>query len=188
MPSYSLPTLPYAYDALEPHFDEETMRIHHTKHHNTYVTKLNELLINQPDLNTLAVDDVVARLSQVPAKKRQGVRNHGGGHANHSFFWKMLAPASSTTLDGNLKNAIEKQFGSFEAFKKEFEAAATTVFGSGWAWLVLKDDDVLAVVTTPNQDSPLMGQDIVGASAGYPIIGLDVWVRCIVNILLMCIR
>ncbi|CAJ2503487.1 Uu.00g108810.m01.CDS01 [Anthostomella pinea] len=171
--AYTLPQLPYSYDALEPHFDAETMEIHHSKHHNTYVTNLNAALQGD-ELSTLAVDDVITKLDQVPADKRTAVRNHGGGHANHSFFWKNLK--LGTALSGSLKDAIENEFGSFEAFQKEFEAAATKVFGSGWAWLVLKDEGSLKVVTTANQDSPLMGEDVVGAaSTGFPILGLDVW-------------
>ncbi|EMD00663.1 hypothetical protein BAUCODRAFT_29009 [Baudoinia panamericana UAMH 10762] len=169
--AYTLPKLPYSYDALEPHFDAETMEIHHSRHHQTYVNTLNAALEGQSDFSALAVDDLITKLDQVPADKRGTVRNHGGGHANHSFFWKNLK--TNTTLGGDLKSAIEKDFGSVEAFQKEFETAATKVFGSGWAWLV-HEDGKLKVVTTANQDSPLMPKSISGAS-GYPIIGLDVW-------------
>ncbi|KAF2717491.1 superoxide dismutase [Polychaeton citri CBS 116435] len=170
--SYTLPPLGYAYDALEPHFDKETMEIHHTKHHQTYVTNLNNALSTHADLNTLAVDDLITKLDKVPTDKRTAVRNAGGGHANHSFFWKNLK--TGTKLSGDLQKAIEASFGSFDAFKTEFEAAAAKVFGSGWAWLVQQPGGKLKVVTTSNQDSPLMGEAFSGTS-GVPIVGLDVW-------------
>ncbi|WP_380182502.1 superoxide dismutase [Mn] [Kalamiella sp. sgz302252] len=168
--SYSLPSLPYAYDALEPHFDKQTMEIHHTKHHQTYVNNANAALEGSEFAN-LPVEELITKLDQVPADKKTVLRNNAGGHANHSFFWKGLK--TGTTLGGDLKAAIEKDFGSVEAFKETFEKAAATRFGSGWAWLVKKDGK-LAVVSTANQDSPLMGEAISGAS-GTPIIGLDVW-------------
>lgn len=171
MASFTLPPLGYSYDALEPHFDKETMEIHHSKHHQTYVNNLNNLLAGHAELAALAVDDLVTKLDQVPADKRTGVRNNAGGHSNHSFFWKNLK--TGTTLDGELKAAIEKDFGSVDEFKAQFQKAATTVFGSGWAWLV-DQDGTLKVVTTANQDSPLSGEAIAGA-CGFPIIGLDVW-------------
>ncbi|WKX26768.1 MULTISPECIES: superoxide dismutase [Mn] [Erwiniaceae] len=168
--SYSLPSLPYAYDALEPHFDKETMEIHHTKHHQTYVNNANAALEGTPFAD-LPVEELITQLDKVPADKKVVLRNNAGGHANHSFFWKGLK--TGTTLQGELKAAIEKDFGSVEKFQEEFEKAAATRFGSGWAWLVKKGDK-LAVVSTANQDSPLMGEAISGAS-GYPIVGLDVW-------------
>ena len=168
--SYSLPSLPYAYDALEPHFDKETMEIHHTKHHQTYVNNANAALEGTPFAD-LPVEELITQLDNVPADKKVVLRNNAGGHANHSFFWKGLK--TGTTLQGELKAAIEKDFGSVEKFQEDFEKAAATRFGSGWAWLVKKGDK-LAVVSTANQDSPLMGEAISGAS-GYPIIGLDVW-------------
>jgi len=168
--SYSLPSLPYAYDALEPHFDKETMEIHHTKHHQTYVNNANAALEGTPFAD-LPVEELITQLDKVPADKKVVLRNNAGGHANHSFFWKGLK--TGTTLQGELKAAIEKDFGSIEKFQEEFEKAAATRFGSGWAWLVKKGDK-LAVVSTANQDSPLMGEAISGAS-GYPIVGLDVW-------------
>lgn len=168
--SYSLPSLPYAYDALEPHFDKQTMEIHHTKHHQTYVNNANAAL-EGTEFASLPVEELITKLDQVPADKKTVLRNNAGGHANHSFFWKGLK--TGTTLSGDLKAAIEKDFGSVDAFKAEFEKAAATRFGSGWAWLVKKGDK-LAVVSTANQDSPLMGEAISGAS-GTPIIGLDVW-------------
>lgn len=169
--SYVLPALPYAYDALEPHFDKMTMEIHHTKHHQTYVNNTNTALEAFPEMANLDIDDLIAQLDKFPADKRTFIRNNAGGHSNHSMFWKGLK--TGTTLQGDLKTAIERDFGSVEAFQAEFEKAAATRFGSGWAWLVLKDGK-LAVVSTANQDSPLMGEAISGTS-GYPIIGLDVW-------------
>ncbi|MBJ2118227.1 MULTISPECIES: superoxide dismutase [Mn] [Proteus] len=170
--SYTLPALPYAYDALEPHFDERTMEIHHTKHHQTYVNNTNTALEKLPELAGLEIDELVKNLHKVSADQRTFLRNNAGGHSNHSLFWKGLK--LGTQLQGSLKEAIERDFGSVEAFKELFEKAAASRFGSGWAWLVLKDDGKLAVVSTANQDSPLMGEELAGAS-GYPIIGLDVW-------------
>ena len=164
--SYSLPSLPYAYDALEPHFDKQTMEIHHTKHHQTYVNNANTVLEAYPELAKYSVEELIQDLDKVPADKRTFMRNNAGGHANHSFFWKNLK--TGTTLGGDLKAAIERDFGSVEKFQEEFEKAAATRFGSGWAWLVLKDGK-LAVVSTANQ-----GEAVAGAS-GFPIIGLDVW-------------
>lgn len=169
--SYSLPSLPYAYDALEPHFDKQTMEIHHTKHHQTYVNNANTVLEAYPELASLSVEELIQDLDKVPADKRTFMRNNAGGHANHSLFWKGLK--TGTTLGGDLKAAIERDFGSVEKFQEEFEKAAATRFGSGWAWLVLKGDK-LAVVSTANQDSPLMGEAVSGVS-GLPIVGLDVW-------------
>lgn len=162
--SYTLPSLPYAYDALEPHFDKQTMEIHHTKHHQTYVNNANAALENLPEFADLPVEELITKLDQVPADKKTVLRNNAGGHANHSLFWKGLK--KGTTLQGDLKAAIERDFGSVDNFKAEFEKAAATRFGSGWAWLVLKGDK-LAVVSTANQDSPLMGEAISGAS-GFP--------------------
>lgn len=170
--SYTLPSLPYAYDALEPHFDKQTMEIHHSKHHQAYVNNANAALESLPELAKLTAEELIAQLDKVPTEKRTGLRNNAGGHANHSFFWKGLK--LGTELKGDLKAAIERDFGSVDKFKEEFEKAAATRFGSGWAWLVLKDDGKLAVVSTANQDSPLMGEAVSGAS-GYPIAGLDVW-------------
>ncbi|MCE9869879.1 superoxide dismutase [Mn] [Hafnia alvei] len=170
--SYTLPSLPYAYDALEPHFDKQTMEIHHSKHHQAYVNNANVALESLPELAKLTAEELIAQLDKVPAEKRTALRNNAGGHANHSFFWKGLK--LGTELKGDLKAAIERDFGSVDKFKEEFEKAAATRFGSGWAWLVLKADGKLAVVSTANQDSPLMGEAVSGAS-GYPIAGLDVW-------------
>ncbi|MDE1478162.1 superoxide dismutase [Mn] [Xenorhabdus bovienii] len=170
--SYSLPALPYSYDALEPHFDKQTMEIHYTKHHQTYVTNTNTALEAFPELAKLPIDDLIQQLDKIPADKRTFIRNNAGGHSNHSLFWKGLK--LGTVLSGALKVSIERDFGSVDSFKEKFEQAAATRFGSGWAWLVLKEDGKLAVVSTANQDSPLMGEEIAGAS-GYPIMGLDVW-------------
>ncbi len=170
--SYSLPSLPYAYDALEPHFDKQTMEIHHSKHHQAYVNNANAALESLPEFASLSAEELIAKLDKVPAEKKAALRNNAGGHANHSLFWKGLK--LGTTLGGDLKAAIERDFGSVDAFKEKFEQAAATRFGSGWAWLVLKEDGKLAVVSTANQDSPLMGEAISGAS-GYPIVALDVW-------------
>lgn len=168
--SYTLPPLGYAYNALEPHFDEMTMEIHHSKHHQTYVNNLNTALKDH-ELSSLSVDELMQQMDKVPEDKKKAVRNQGGGHANHSFFWKNLK--TGTTLSDPLGEAIKSTFGSIDEFKSQFEKAATTVFGSGWAWLVLQNGG-LKVVTTANQDSPLMGEAVSGTS-GFPIIGLDVW-------------
>ncbi|MDH3000849.1 superoxide dismutase [Chelonobacter oris] len=169
--AYTLPELPYAYDALEPHFDKETMEIHHAKHHQAYVNNANAVLETLPEWQDKCPGELISNLDKIPADKRTALRNNAGGHANHSLFWKGLKVG--TTLQGALKDAIVRDFGSVEAFQTEFEKAATTRFGSGWAWLVLNDGK-LSVVSTANQDSPLMGKEIAGAE-GYPILGLDVW-------------
>ena len=170
--AYTLPELGYAYDALEPFFDKETMEIHHTKHHQAYINNANAALEAHPELLALCPARLIQDLNQVPAEKRVAVRNNVGGHVNHTLFWKGLKVG--TTLQGPLKAAIERDFGSVEAFQAEFEKAAATRFGSGWAWLVLGQDGKLSVVSTANQDSPLMGKEIAGVE-GFPIIGLDVW-------------
>ena len=168
---YTLPPLGYSYDALEPHFDAMTMEIHHSRHHQTYINNINAALKDHAELSSLSPDDLIAKLDDVPADKKKAVRNNGGGHANHSFFWKNLK--QGTSLSGELESAISSTFGNVDEFKAQFEKAATTVFGSGWAWLVVQNG-ALKIVTTANQDSPLMGEAISGAS-GFPIIGLDVW-------------
>ncbi|TNH04918.1 superoxide dismutase [Mn] [Testudinibacter sp. TR-2022] len=169
--AYTLPELPYAYDALEPHFDKQTMEIHHSKHHQAYVNNANAVLETLPEWQDKCPGELIANLDKIPADKRTALRNNAGGHANHSLFWKGLK--LGTTLQGALKEAIVRDFGSVEAFQAEFEKAATTRFGSGWAWLVLNDGK-LSVVSTANQDSPLMGKEVAGV-AGFPILGLDVW-------------
>ena len=169
--AYQLPELPYAYDALEPHFDTQTMEIHHSKHHQAYVNNANAVLANLSEWEKLSAEELIARLAELPENVRTPLRNNAGGHANHSLFWQILK--TGTTLQGKLKAAIERDFGSVEAFQAEFEKAAATRFGSGWAWLVYENGKLKAV-STANQDSPLMGQAVSGVS-GYPIIGLDVW-------------
>ncbi|MFP4167152.1 MAG: superoxide dismutase [Opitutales bacterium] len=170
--AYELPKLNYAYDALEPHIDAQTMEIHYTKHHNTYVTKVNDA-ISGTELENKPVEALIADLSAVPEAKRTAVRNNGGGHANHSFFWKILSPNGGGAPKGELASAIDSAFGGFDAFKEKFAAAAVGRFGSGWAWLVVKDDGNLAITSTPNQDSPLMRG--IAEVEGKPVIGLDVW-------------
>ncbi|MEH7111935.1 superoxide dismutase [Neobacillus niacini] len=165
--AFELPQLPYAYDALEPHIDKETMNIHHTKHHNTYVTNLNNALQGNEELLAKSVEEVIANLDAVPESARTAVRNNGGGHANHSLFWQLLSPNGGGAPTGELADAISSKFGSFESFKEEFAKAATTRFGSGWAWLSVSNGE-LEVTSTPNQDSPIM-------EGKTPILGLDVW-------------
>ncbi len=169
---YSLPPLPYSYDALEPHIDAKTMEIHHTKHHQTYIDKVNAAL-EGAEFAGKPIEEVIAQLSSIPDAKRGAVRNHGGGHANHSFFWQILGPDGGGTPGGELLNAINAAFGSFEKFKEEFGTAAANRFGSGWAWLV-QDGGALKITSTANQDSPLMGKEIAGCT-GTPLLGLDVW-------------
>ena len=170
--AYTLPQLGYAYDALEPHFDAMTMEIHHSKHHQTYVNNANAIVETLPaEFQNLSAEELVTRLAELPADKQTPVRNNVGGHANHSFFWQNLK--QGTTLSGSLKAAIERDFGSVEAFQAEFEIAAQTRFASGWAWLVLNGGK-LQIVSTPNQDSPLMGKAIAGCE-GVPLMVLDVW-------------
>lgn len=168
---YTLPELGYSYDALAPYFDAQTMEIHHSKHHQAYVNNANAALEDLPQWQDKDVNELIANLDKLPEAKRTTLRNNAGGHANHSLFWTVLK--IGTTLGGSLKDKIEQDFGSVDAFKAEFEKAAASRFGSGWAWLVLKDGK-LAVVSTANQDNPLMGKDIAGVE-GVPIIGLDVW-------------
>ncbi|EAD0081959.1 superoxide dismutase [Listeria monocytogenes] len=165
--TYELPKLPYTYDALEPNFDKETMEIHYTKHHNTYVTKLNEAVAGHPELASKSVEELVANLDSVPEDIRGAVRNHGGGHANHTLFWSILSPNGGGAPTGNLKAAIESEFGTFDEFKEKFNAAAAARFGSGWAWLVVNNGK-LEIVSTANQDSPL-------SDGKTPVLGLDVW-------------
>ncbi|AIS59845.1 superoxide dismutase [Listeria ivanovii] len=165
--TYELPKLPYTYDALEPNFDKETMEIHYTKHHNTYVTKLNEAVAGHADLASKPVEELVANLDSVPEDIRGAVRNHGGGHANHTLFWSILSPNGGGAPTGNLKAAIESEFGTFDEFKEKFNAAAAARFGSGWAWLVVNNGK-LEIVSTANQDSPL-------SEGKTPVLGLDVW-------------
>ncbi len=172
--AYELPKLPYPNNALEPHIDAKTMEIHHDKHHQTYVTNLNNALKDQAELSALPVDTLIADLSKVPDAARGAVRNNGGGHSNHSFFWKTIGPGKGGAPKGKLAEAITSTFGGFDKFKEEFGKAATTRFGSGWAWLVVGTDGKLSIGSTANQDSPLMGKAVAGIE-GKPVIGLDVW-------------
>lgn len=163
--AFELPKLPYAYDALEPHIDKETMEIHHTKHHNTYVTKLNDA-VKGTDLESKSIEDIIKNLNSVPENIRIAVQNNGGGHYNHSLFWELLTPNASEP-SGEVVDAISSTFGSLDKFKEEFAAAAAGRFGSGWAWLVV-DNGELAIVSTPNQDNPI-------SEGKLPVLGLDVW-------------
>lgn len=170
--AYTLPSLSFAFDALEPHIDARTMEIHHGKHHATYITNVNNAIAGT-ELEAKSVEALIADLGAVPEAKRTAVRNNGGGHANHTLFWTLLCPKGGGQPSGDLKLAIDTELGGFDAFKTAFTNAALTRFGSGWAWLVVKDGK-LAVGSTANQDSPLMGQAIAGIS-GTPILALDVW-------------
>ncbi len=170
--AYELPPLPYSNDALEPSIDARTMEIHHDKHHAAYVTNLNKALESAPELASKPVEELVADLSAVPDAIRTAVRNNGGGHVNHSFFWKLLK-AGGGQPGGDLGKAIAETFGDFEQFKTKFEAAGAGRFGSGWAWLVVNGGK-LEIGSTANQDSPLMGKAVAGIE-GKPVLGLDVW-------------
>ena len=163
--AFELPELPYAYDALEPTIDKETMEIHHSKHHNTYVTKLNDA-VKGTDLESKSIEEIVKNLDAVPENIKTAVRNNGGGHLNHSLFWELLSPEQKE-LSGELKEAIESAFGSVDKFKEEFEAAAAGRFGSGWAWLVV-NNGALEITSTPNQDNPV-------SEGKTPVFGVDVW-------------
>ncbi len=165
--AFTLPALPYAHEALEPHIDTLTMQIHHGKHHQAYVDNLNKAIAGTPNENK-SIEELVA----VAGTISPAVRNNGGGHWNHSFFWESLAPQAGGSPQGNLAAAIDSAFGSFDAFKEEFKKAGITRFGSGWAWLVAQKDGSIAVSSTPNQDNPLMD---VADVKGFPVIGLDVW-------------
>ena len=165
--AFTLPALPYAPDALEPHIDKATMEIHHGKHHQAYVMNLNKALESAPELATKSLEDLLANLSEVPEAIRPAVRNNGGGHWNHSLFWQLMGPGQGGTPVGNLATAINTAFGSFDDFKTKFAAAAVGRFGSGWAWLV-KTGSGVELTSSPNQDNPLM-------DGKYAVIGLDVW-------------
>ena len=165
--AFELPKLAYAYDALEPHIDARTMEIHHTKHHNAYITNLNGAVEKTPELAGKSVEELLSDLNAIPEAVRGVVRNHGGGTANHNLFWEVMGPNAGGVPSGELAKAIDAAFGSFDAFKDSFTKAASTRFGSGWAWLV-KSGSGLAVVSTANQDSPL-------SDGQTPILGIDVW-------------
>ena len=166
--SHSVPDLGYDFGALEPVIDARTMEIHHDKHHAAYVTKLNEAIAGKPDLEKKPVEQLLREIEKVPEDIRTKVRNHGGGHANHTLFWKIMAPGGSRQPDGDAAKAINDKFGSFDAFKQKFSDAAANQFGSGWGWLVVDGSGALDVYALPNQDSPLM-------KGHTPILGLDVW-------------
>ncbi|MCZ6574549.1 MAG: superoxide dismutase [Planctomycetota bacterium] len=166
--AYELPPLPYSHDALEPHIDTQTMQIHHGKHHNAYVTNLNKALEGHAALAEQSIEALVSNLSTVPEDIRGAVRNNGGGHANHSLFWTVMAPGKGGAPTGTLAEKIDATFGGFEAFKEQFAKAGATRFGSGWAWLSLEGGGNLVVESTPNQDSPL-------TEGRTPLLGLDVW-------------
>ncbi|UOF91592.1 superoxide dismutase [Fodinisporobacter ferrooxydans] len=168
MAKFELPALPYAANALEPHIDEQTMNIHHDRHHATYVNNLNAALEGHDEFFNMSVEEVIANLDRVPEAARTAVRNNGGGHANHSLFWQVLSPNGGGQPTGEVADAITSTFGSFDAFKADFAKAAAGRFGSGWAWLVVKGGK-LAITSTPNQDNPLMD------GSGTPVLGLDVW-------------
>jgi Fe-Mn family superoxide dismutase len=165
---YRLPDLPYPYEALTPHVDGRTMTIHHSKHHAGYVDKLNKALENEPELRTREVEDLLTELDSLPEDVRAAVRDHGGGHANHTLFWSIMSPAGGGAPEGELADRIDDELGGFDTFRKRFGEAAAGRFGSGWAWLTVDGDARLSVTSTPNQDSPLSDGQI-------PILGLDVW-------------
>jgi superoxide dismutase, Fe-Mn family len=171
--AYELPPLPYPKDALEPHIDAQTMEIHHNKHHGAYVTNVNNAVAGKANLEQRSIEALISDLDAVPADVRTAVRNNGGGHANHSMFWKILAAKGGGAPSGKLGDDIKATFGSFEAFKEKFEAAGMGRFGSGWAWLVLNNGK-LEIVSTANQDNPLMGKAVTGVE-GKPVFGCDVW-------------
>jgi superoxide dismutase, Fe-Mn family len=166
--AYELPPLPYPFAALEPHIDAKTMEIHHDKHHQAYITNANNALKDYPELAAKPVEELLANLSVVPEAIRTVVRNNAGGHANHSFFWKILGPNAGGSATGKLADAIKSTFGNFDQFKEKFQAAAVGRFGSGWAWLVLNKQGKLEIISTPNQDNPI-------SDGLKPIFGVDVW-------------
>ncbi len=166
--AYELPPLPYSFDALEPHIDAKTMEIHHDKHHQAYITNANNALKDYPELAAKPVEELIADLSVVPESIRGPVRNNDGGHANHSFFWKILGPNAGGAPTGKLAEAIDSTFGGFDQFKEKLQAAGAGRFGSGWAWLVVNKAGKLEIISTPNQDSPIM-------DGLKPVLGVDVW-------------
>jgi Fe-Mn family superoxide dismutase len=166
--TFELPELPYAYDALEPHIDERTMRIHHDKHHAGYTKKLNAALEGQSDWQQKSIEEILSDLASVPAAIKTAVRNNGGGYANHSLFWSIMSPDGGGVPSGDLAGAIDQAFGSFDEFKQEFSSTAAGQFGSGWGWLAVDGGGNLKVLSTPNQDSPY-------SQGMTPILGVDVW-------------
>ena len=170
--AYELPKLPYDYNALEPHIDARTMEIHYTKHHQAYITNVNNAIKGKADLEKKSVEDLIRDLNSVPENIRTVVRNNGGGHANHSFFWKIMGPKAGGEPKGKLTDDIKSTFGGFDQFKEKFAAAGVGRFGSGWAWLIKNKSGKLEVMSTPNQDNPLMDLSDI---KGFPLLGLDVW-------------
>ena len=166
--AFTLPPLPYPSDALEPHIDKTTMEIHHDKHHGTYVNNLNKALESAPELQNKSIEEILQNFNSVPESIKTAVRNNGGGHANHSLFWNWLSPKGGGAPKGDIENVITSNFGSFDSFKEKFNAAATGRFGSGWAWLVKDGGGKFEIISTANQDSPLM-------EGRKPLLGLDVW-------------
>lgn len=166
--AFTLPALPYAFDALEPHIDARTMEIHHGKHHQTYINNLNAALESHADLQSKSLEDLLKSVSSLPSDIQNAVRNNGGGHANHTLFWEIMAPGGNSDISAELSSAINAAFGSMDAFKEAFAKAGTTRFGSGWAWLIVEKGGVVSVTSTPNQDTPVM-------EGKTPILGLDVW-------------
>jgi Fe-Mn family superoxide dismutase len=166
--AHELPLLPYDYNALEPYIDEETMHLHHDKHHQAYINNLNTALANYPDLQDKSAEELIRDLNSVPEAIRPAVRNNGGGHVNHTMFWEIMGPNGGGEPSGALADAINQSFGSFDAFKQQFNDAGTKRFGSGWAWLVRGSDGGLSVISTANQDNPL-------SDGQYPVLGNDVW-------------
>ncbi len=172
--THTLPDLGYSYDALEPHIDARTMEIHHSKHHNAYITNLNAAVATKPECADKSAAELIGNLTAVCEDIRTAVRNNAGGHVNHSFFWKVIAPGGAKAPTGDLAAAIDKAFGSMDAFKEAFAKAGATRFGSGWAWLCKKPDGSLMICSTANQDNPVMGEKF-GGCGNTPILGLDVW-------------
>jgi Fe-Mn family superoxide dismutase len=166
--AHEVPALPYAYNALEPHIDEQTMHLHHDKHHAAYVTKLNGAIEKHPELGGKSPEELLRNLNAVPDDVRGVVRNNGGGHVNHTMFWQIMGPGKGGNPTGAIADAINKTFGSFDAFKEKFEAAGVNQFGSGWAWLVRTKSGEFKVTSTPNQDNPL-------SNGEFPLLGNDVW-------------
>jgi Fe-Mn family superoxide dismutase len=171
--AHKVPALPYDFGALEPHIDARTMEIHHDKHHAAYVAKLNDAIAGHPELEAKSIEELVSDLGSVPDAIRGAVRNNGGGHCNHALFWQIMSPKGGGAPSGELASAIDSTFGGLDGFKEKFANAAATRFGSGWAWLCVKDDGKLCVCSSPNQDNPLMKG--VSECPGTPILGLDVW-------------
>ncbi|MDQ3117264.1 MAG: superoxide dismutase [Verrucomicrobiota bacterium] len=172
--AYELPKLPYSNDALEPHIDAKTMEIHHDKHHQAYITNVNKAIEGKPDLEGKSIEDLIGNLSAVPEDIRTAVRNNGGGHANHTFFWQIMGPNGGGEPTGKLADDIKATFGSLDAFKEKLADAGVKRFGSGWAWLIKNKSGKLEIVSTANQDNPLMGQAVAGCE-GTPVLGVDVW-------------